>query len=160
MLLSSSSTRQKILMKDNYICLWSRLCQTAFNSGVGALRIRTFLLGRLWGLQPPVRTTSTCLFSLAPFGEIAICNLNSVGLFLTLKQASAMLDRRSGSSVTKRTRSLEIRVNTSRSVKRRAQDGCKADRPSTFARAPPKSLKIKICKILFYCNLIKTLIWE
>lgn len=85
---------------------------------------------------------------------MAICNRNSVGFLRTVKQASAILDSLRGSSVTKRTRSRETLANTSRSVSSKAQDGWSRARPSTFASAPPNSLKyrtehrrtfIKIC---------------
>jgi len=122
-----------------HICRCRRLCQTAFNSDVGARRMSTRLRGRLCGLQPPLFTVSAWLFSALPF--MATCRRNSVGLFRTVKHASAMLDSRRGSSVTKSTRSRETRANTRRSVNNKAQDGCKRARPSTLARAPPKSLK-------------------
>lgn len=110
------------------------------SSGLGARRTRTRLRGRLWGLQPPppLFTTSAWPFSGLPF--MATCSRNSVGLFRTVKHASAMLDSRKGSSVTKSTRSLDTRANTRRSVSSSAQDGCRRARPSTLARAPPNSL--------------------
>lgn len=123
-----------------HICRWRRLCQTALSSAVGARKMRTRLRGRLCGLQPPLFTISAWPFSALPFGFTATCNRNSVGRFRTVKHASAMLDNRRGSSVTKSTRSREIRANTRRSVSSSAQDGCRRARPSTLARAPPKSL--------------------
>lgn len=124
-----------------HICRWRRLCQTALSSGVGARRMRTRLRGRLCGLQPPLFIVSAWSLSTLPFGCMATCSRNSVGLFRTVKHASAMLDSRRGSSVTKSTRSRDTRANTRRSVNSRAQDGCRRARPSTLARAPPKSLK-------------------
>lgn len=126
-----------------HICRWRRLCQTALSSAVGARKMRTRLRGRLCGLQPPLFTISAWPFSALPFGFTATCNRNSVGRFRTMKHASAMLDNRRGSSVTKSTRSREIRANTRRSVSSSAQDGCRRARPSTLARAPPKSLEAR-----------------
>lgn len=137
---------------STHICRWRRLCQTAFSSGVGALNTITRLLGRLWGLQPPLLLTSTWPFSEFPAGLMAICNRNSVGLFRTVKQASAILDNRRGSSVTNKTRSRETRANTSKSVRSRAHEGCSRARPSTFASAPPNSLKTLY--IICYINII------
>lgn len=139
---------------STHICRWRRLCQTAFSSGVGALNTITRLLGRLWGLQPPLLLTSTWPFSEFPAGLMAICNRNSVGLFRTVKQASAILDNRRGSSVTNKTRSRETRANTSRSVRSRAQEGCSRARPSTFASAPPNSLKHYILYVILIRNII------
>lgn len=124
-----------------HICRWRRLCQTALSSGVGARKMRTRLRSRLCGLQPPLFIVSAWPLSTLPFGCTATCSRNSVGLFRTVKHASAMLDNRKGSSVTKSTRSRDTRANTRRSVNSNAQDGCKRARPSTLARAPPKSLK-------------------
>lgn len=124
-----------------HICRWRRLCQTALSSAVGARRMRTRLRARLCGLQPPLFTVSVWPLSTLPFGCMETCSRNSVGLFRTVKHASAILDSRRGSSVTKSTRSRDTRANTKRSVNSNAQDGCRRARPSTLARAPPKSLK-------------------
>lgn len=134
-----------------YICRWRRLCHTALSSGVGARRMITRLRGRLWGLQPPLFSVSTLLFSALLF--IVTCSRNSVGLFRTVKHASAIFDNRRGSSVTNSTRSRETRANTRRSVSSSAQEGCKRARPSTLARAPPKSLKeiFAFFEKLFFC---------
>lgn len=110
----------------------------------------TLLLGRLCGLQPPLLLISP--FPTLPFELRAICNLNSVGLFLTLKQASPILLSLNGSSVTNKTRSLETLANTSKSVNNNAQDGCKRPRPSTFARAPPNSLQDIVVIDIFNIN--------
>lgn len=138
-----------------HICRWRRLCQTALSSAVGARKMRTRLRGRLCGLQPPLFTISPWPFSALPFGFTETCNRNSVGRFRTVKHASAMLDNRRGSSVTKSTRSRETRANTRRSVNSSAQDGCRRVRPSTLARAPPKSLKLK-----FDFKIHKYYIWK
>lgn len=124
-----------------HICRWRRLCQTALSSAVGARRMRTRLRARLCGLQPPLFIVSVWPLSTLPFGCMETCSRNSVGLFRTVKHASAILDSRRGSSVTKSTRSRDTRANTKRSVNSNAQDGCRRARPSTLARAPPKSLK-------------------
>lgn len=124
-----------------HICLCSRLCQTAFNSGVGALKTNARLLGRPCGEHPPV---IIMLVSVCPFSGASLMvawRRNSVGLLLTVKQASAMLDSLNGSSVTNNTRSRETRANTRRSVSSRAHTDCNLPRPSTFCKAPPKSLK-------------------
>lgn len=147
-----------------HICRWRRLCQTALSSGVGARKMRTRLRARLCGLQPPLFIVSAWPLSTLPFGCIETCSRNSVGLFRTVKHASAMLDNRKGSSVTKSTRSRDTLANTRRSVNSNAQDGCKRARPSTLARAPPKSLRHKfefltIAKyFIWYINHIYTLL--
>ena len=143
-----------LIAEQRFTHIWRcrRLCQTALSSGLGARRIRTLLRGLPWGLQPPLCTTSRSPFSLLPFGVIETWSRNSVGLLRTVKQASAMLDSRRGSSVTKSTRSRETRANTRRSVSRRAQEGCRR-RPSTFARAPPKSLGNFSLNLHWYKNL-------
>lgn len=61
----------------------------------------------------------------------------SIPFFLTLKNISITWDKGKGSSITKRTRSRDALANKRRSLNKRVQY-CRALRPSTLVRSPPK----------------------